>query len=194
MPDNINLLGLIAILFPRAKVIICQRDPRDVALSCWQIAFRTGSWNNNVDHLAQRLADFQRIKAHWERTPPLACLGVDYENLVGNLEPEARRMIDFIGLDWDPACVQFHSQSRVVRTPSLAQVRRPVHGRSVGHGDITKRLCDRFLERSNGTECSSRPPSEKKLRTDPRRINRTAVEGRETWPFPARHRSPAFDT
>ena len=71
MPDNVNYLGLIALLFPRAKVIICRRDPRDIAVSCWQIGFRSCPWNNDCDHIARRLADFQRILAHWEQVKPL---------------------------------------------------------------------------------------------------------------------------
>lgn len=131
-PDNLNYLGLIAWLLPRAKVIICRRDPRDIAISCWQIGFRTCPWNNDCDRIARRLADYQRMLAHWERVQPLPCLDLCYEEIVADLEMHARRLIDFVGLDWDPACLDFHSNPRAVRTPSLAQVRRPIHSRSAG--------------------------------------------------------------
>ena len=132
MPDNVNYLGLIALLFPRAKVIICRRDPRDIAVSCWQTGFRSCPWNNDCDHIARRLADYQRIVAHWERVRPLPCLDLQYEEMVADLERHARLLIDFVGLDWEPSCLEFHSNSRVVRTPSLAQVRQPIHSRSAG--------------------------------------------------------------
>ena len=132
MPDNVNHLGLIALLFPNAKVIICRRDPRDIAISCWQIGFRSCPWNNDWDHIARRLADYQRILAHWERVRPLPCLDLIYEDMVADLEHHARLLIDFVGLDWDPACLEFHSNPRAVRTPSLAQVRQPIHSRSSG--------------------------------------------------------------
>jgi tetratricopeptide (TPR) repeat protein len=132
MPDNVNYLGLIALLFPRAKVIICRRDPRDIAVSCWQTGFRTCPWNNNSDHIARRLADYQRMVAHWEHVKPLPCLELPYEDLVADLERHTRLLIDFVGLDWDPSCLEFHSNPRVVRTPSLAQVRQPIHSRSAG--------------------------------------------------------------
>jgi tetratricopeptide (TPR) repeat protein len=132
MPDNVIQLGLIALLFPNAKVIICRRDPRDIAVSCWQTGFRTSAWNNDWNHLARRLADYQRILAHWERVQPLPYLELRYEDMVAEFEHHARLLIDFVGLDWDPSCLEFHSNPRVVRTPSLAQVRQPIHSRSAG--------------------------------------------------------------
>lgn len=132
MPENLNHLGLIALLFSNAKVIICRRDPRDIALSCWQTGFRSCAWNNHWDHIARRLAGYQRMLAHWERVRPIPVLDLDYEDLVADLEQHARRLIDFIGLDWHPSCLEFHSNPREVRTPSLAQVRRPIHSRSAG--------------------------------------------------------------
>ena len=132
MPENLNQLGLIALLFPNAKVIICRRDPRDIAISCWQIGFRTCPWNNDWDRIARRLADYQRILAHWEGVRPLPYLDLFYEDMVADLEHHARLLIDFVGLDWDPACLAFHSNPRTVRTPSHAQVRQPIYSRSAG--------------------------------------------------------------
>jgi tetratricopeptide (TPR) repeat protein len=132
MPENINHLGLIAWLFPNAKVIICRRDPRDIAISCWQTGFRSCPWNNDPDHIARRLADFQRVLAHWERAQPLPCLELIYEDMVADLEQHAQRLIEFVGLEWDPVCLEFYSNPRTVRTPSLAQVRQPIHARSAG--------------------------------------------------------------
>ncbi len=132
MPDNVNYLGLISLLFPNAKVIICRRDPRDIAISCWQTGFRSCPWNNDWDRIARRLADYQRILAHWERVRPLSYFDLQYEEMVADLEHHAPLLIDFVGLEWDPACLEFHTNPRAVRTPSLAQVRQPIHSRSSG--------------------------------------------------------------
>ena len=132
MPDNINHLGLIATLLPDARAIICRRDPRDIALSCWQTGFRACPWNNDWDHIAGRLADYQRVLRHWKGHPPLATFDLSYEELVSDLEQHARLLIDFVGLEWDPSCLEFHSNPRVVRTPSRVQVRQPIHSRSAG--------------------------------------------------------------
>jgi tetratricopeptide (TPR) repeat protein len=131
MPDNIRFLGLIGVLWPGARVILCRRDLRDIAISCWQTGYAF-LWSKNWDHIAQRFAVYQRIADHWRRTKPLDWHEVSYENLVGDLEPNARRLIDFVGLEWDPSCLQFHSTRRVVRTPSMMQVRQPIHSGSLG--------------------------------------------------------------
>jgi tetratricopeptide (TPR) repeat protein len=131
-PDNFNHLGLIGLCWPEARVIVCHRDPRDVAVSCWQMGLATAPWSNDWDHIARRFADHQRILEHWRQIRPLGWLDVAYENLVNDLEGQARCMIEYLGLDWDPACLEFHTNGRAVRTPSLVQVRQPVHTRSVG--------------------------------------------------------------
>jgi tetratricopeptide (TPR) repeat protein len=132
MPDNVNYVGLIAMLFPRANIIVCRRDPRDVALSCWQSGIRACPWSNDWDHIARRLADYQRVLAHWREVQPMPWLEIQYEDMVANFERNARRLIDFVGLEWHPACLEFHSNRRTVRTPSYAQVRQPINSGSVG--------------------------------------------------------------
>ncbi len=132
MPDNVELLGLIAVLWPGSNVILCKRDLRDIAVSCWSAGFETNPWTNNWELMARHFADYLRLVEHWRRIRPLETLEVRYETLVADLEAEARRMIDFLGLDWNPACLDFQATRRVVRTASLVQVRQPVHSRSIG--------------------------------------------------------------
>ncbi len=132
MPDNVQLLGLIAVLWPGSHVIVCNRDVRDIAVSCWFTGFETNPWTNSWELMARWFADHQRILEHWRRTQPVKCLEVGYENLVGDLQGHARRMVEFLELDWDPACLDFQTSRRVVRTASLVQVRQPLHSRSVG--------------------------------------------------------------
>jgi hypothetical protein len=123
---------MIALLWPGARVILCGRDLRDIAVSCWQAGFKTNPWSNDWDNIARRFADHQQIVDHWKQTKPLEWLDVRYEELVGDLEGQARRLIDFVGLEWESACLEFHLTRRVVRTPSLVQVRQPIHSQSVG--------------------------------------------------------------
>jgi len=132
MPDNIDLLGLIAMLWPGARVIVCQRDLRDVAVSCWQTGFASIRWANDHEHIARRFADQKRILDYWRRTEPVAWLDVSYENLVNDVEGQSRRLIDFLGLEWSPVCLRFHTTRRVVRSASQVQVRQPIYSHSVG--------------------------------------------------------------
>jgi tetratricopeptide (TPR) repeat protein len=131
MPDNYLYLGLLATLFPRAKYIHCRRDPRDVAVSCWMTNFRSIRWASDPEHIASRFREYQRIMEHWRRVLPVPLLEVDYEETVADLEGVARRMIAWSGLDWEPACLDFHATARPVRTASVAQVRQPLYGKSV---------------------------------------------------------------
>jgi hypothetical protein len=118
MPDNFNLLGPIALLWPKARVILCGRDPRDIARSCWQTSFATNPWTNSCEHIARRFADHERMLAHWKETKPIDWLEVLYEELVCELESNAWDLIGFLGVDWEPACLEFHKTRRVVRTAS----------------------------------------------------------------------------
>jgi hypothetical protein len=108
-----------------------RRDPRDIALSCWMTNFRSIHWANDPDHLAGRIRDHSRITAHWQAVLPLQVHEVVYEQLVDHFEDEARRLVAACGLEWDPACLEFHQTVRPVRTASVTQVRQPLYSRSV---------------------------------------------------------------
>jgi tetratricopeptide (TPR) repeat protein len=131
-PENDQYLGLIAILWPTARVILCRRDPRDVAVSCWRTNLPATPWSSDWNHVAQLFSDNQRLMEHWRKARPLEWLDLDYEELVGDLECQSRRLIEFLGLEWAPECLSFHENRRVVRTPSLVQVRQPLYSDSIG--------------------------------------------------------------
>jgi len=132
MPENYQLLGWIATLFPGARIIHCRRDVRDVALSCWLTNFTQIRWANDLEHVAARIHEYLRIMEHWRRVLPLSLLEVDYEQLVASPEETNRRLLAFLGLEWDPGCLNFHKTDRLVSTASAAQVRQPLYQTSVG--------------------------------------------------------------
>ncbi|WP_048441933.1 tetratricopeptide repeat-containing sulfotransferase family protein [Caenimonas sp. SL110] len=131
MPDNYLYLGMIALMFPRATLIHVRRDLRDVAVSCWQTPFRSMRWADDMHDLAHRIGNYQRLSEHWLAVLPGRVHEVHYERLVGDFEPQARRLVVACGLEWEPACLAFHQNSRPVRTASLAQVRQPLYARSL---------------------------------------------------------------
>jgi tetratricopeptide (TPR) repeat protein len=132
MPENYFSLGLLAVLFPRAKFIHCRRDLRDVAVSCWMTHFRKVRWASDQVHLASRFRQYQRLMEHWRTVLPAPLLEVDYEETVADLEGAARRLVAWCGLVWEPECLEFHRAQRPVRTASAVQVRQPVFRTSVG--------------------------------------------------------------
>jgi tetratricopeptide (TPR) repeat protein len=133
MPDNVYRLGLIQLLFPKARVILCRRDPRDTCLSCYFQWFSIGNIFafDLADCGHQHLAT-DRIAAHWRDALPLPMLEMQYEELVADLEGQSRRMIKFLGLPWNPACLEFHRTPTTVQTASAWQVRQPLYQKSVG--------------------------------------------------------------
>jgi tetratricopeptide (TPR) repeat protein len=131
MPENYLYLGLLASLFPRAKLIHCRRDLRDVALSCWMTHFREIRWANDQRHIASRFHEYRHMMEHWRKVLPVPLLEVDYEETVADLEGVARKLVAWCGLAWEPACAAFHQAKRPVRTASAAQVRQPVYRTSV---------------------------------------------------------------
>ncbi len=131
LPDKYMYIGLLAAMFPNAVFIRCRRDLRDVAVSCWMSDFRAVRWANDPGHIGARFRQFRRLTDHWSQTFPVPILEVNYEDTVSDLEGVARRLLDGCGLEWDPACLEFHRTKRVVRTASLTQVRQPIYTSSV---------------------------------------------------------------
>jgi hypothetical protein len=131
-PDNYLFLGLLSALFPRAKFIHCRRDLRDVAVSCWMTRFTFFRWTNDPEHIVARFREYQRLMEHWRTVLPVSLLEIDYEETVTDLPSVARRLVEWCGLDWEPACLTFHEGKRPVRTASVIQVRQPVYTRSLG--------------------------------------------------------------
>ncbi len=132
MPENTLYLGLLAAMFPRARLIHCRRDPCDVALSCWMTHFGELRWACDPDHIASRINEYRRLMDHWQRVLPVPIFELEYETMVADLEGVSRRLVAWCGLDWDPACLAFHQTRRPVRTTSVAQVRQPVYTSSIG--------------------------------------------------------------
>ena len=145
MPDNYLYLGLIVTLFPRARIIHCRRDLRDVALSCWRTSFGAIRWASDLQDIAARFADYQRLMDHWERTLPVGVLEVNYEETVADPESAARRLVSHVDLDWHPACSAPHEHQRPIRTASLIQVRQPVYSHSVGRCQHYERVLESLI-------------------------------------------------
>jgi tetratricopeptide (TPR) repeat protein len=132
MPENYFHLGLIATLFPKARVIHCQRDPIDVCLSCYMQNFREAIFACDLEDLGVYYQEYERLMRHWRAVLPMRVLDVRYEELVGDQETVSRELISFCGLDWDDRCLAFHENSQWVRTASRVQVRQPMYRSSVG--------------------------------------------------------------
>ena len=132
LPFNFLHLGLIALLFPGARVIHCRREPLDNALSCYFTAFvEQIQFSNDLRTLGRYYVDYARLMDHWRAVLPLHLLEVQYESLVTDTENVVREMVAHCGLAWEEQCLRFHRTERGVTTPSRWQVRQPVYSSSV---------------------------------------------------------------
>ncbi len=131
---NFELLGLIHLCLPNARIIHCRRDPRDTCVSCFSTRFSGGHpYAYDLRELGRYWRLYDGLMAHWRAVlPPGRIFEVDYEALVEDLEGWAKRLIAHLGLPWDDACLRFHDSKREVRTASFAQVRQPIYTGSVG--------------------------------------------------------------
>ena len=131
--SNNRMIGVIARLFPRSRIIHALRDPRDVAVSCFMGGFNNATypWTTRIDWIAAAWAQSERLMQHWKRETDLPILDVRYEDVVTNPDTEFPRFIQFLGLPWDEGCKRFHESRRTVRTLSYDQVNRPLYATSV---------------------------------------------------------------
>jgi hypothetical protein len=131
--SNHQALGLIALLFPDAKVLHCRRDPRDSGLSAFFLEFQRNElpWTYHLDHVARYYREHRRLDRHWQAHLPLDVLEVPYEELVAAPEAWTRRALAFLDLKWDAACLGYAATERPVFTASALQVREKAHTRAV---------------------------------------------------------------
>lgn len=132
MPHNFQLLGLVALLLPNARIVHCRRDPIDNCVSCFMQHFlETHGYNANLAKLGLYYREYHRLMEHWRRVLPIEIFDIGYETLIGDQEGSSRALIAHLGLEWDDACLAFHQTERAVQTPSRWQVRQPIHKNSI---------------------------------------------------------------
>lgn len=131
---NMVLLGLIHVVFPQAHIIHCRRDPLDTCVSCFTRHFTTGhDFSYELGELGRFYHLYEELMQHWNHVlPAMRILEMHYEEVVNDFETQARRLIEFCGLEWNAACLHFYENRRPVRTASLTQVRQPIYASSVG--------------------------------------------------------------
>ncbi len=132
MPHNYLHLGLITVLFPRARIIHCRRDPMDVCASAYFQNFKWMTHACRLEDIAFYHRHYQRLMEHWRRVLPMPIREVVYEELVADPEPMSRQLVAYCGLKWDERCLNFHRTERAVQTASKLQVRQPIYKRAVG--------------------------------------------------------------
>ncbi|HCR86248.1 MAG TPA: hypothetical protein DIV86_06180 [Alphaproteobacteria bacterium] len=133
MPGNFFYVGLIHMALPKAKIIHSMRDPMDTCFSNYSRLFNeTMSFAYSLEELGEYYNCYKKTMDHWKKVLPKGTiLDVQYEDVVDDLEKQAKRLIKHCGLKWDNSCLDFHNNKRYVKTASVAQVREPIYKSSV---------------------------------------------------------------
>ena len=132
-PENFRFAGLIHLALPNAHIIHVYRNPIDTCLSCFSKRFVDNlPYTYDLAELGRYYRAYEKLMAHWRGVMPRnAMLEVQYEEVVADLEGQARRIVAYCGLEWDARCLDFHRTKRPVRTASATQVRQPIYKSSV---------------------------------------------------------------
>ena len=131
LPGNFARIGLIKTLFPHARIVHCQRNPLDNCISLFFHNFMALSCSFELKELGQYYLDHQRLMSHWQNLFPGEIFTLRYEELVMDQERVSRQLVDYLGLEWDDQCLDFHNNERKVMTPSNMQVRQPIYKHSM---------------------------------------------------------------
>jgi tetratricopeptide (TPR) repeat protein len=132
MPHNFETLGFIALLFPNARVIHCRRNPADTCWSCYQNRLNSShAYSKDLTTLGLYYREYMRLMEHWRKVLPIPIYESRYEELTSEPEASVRKLLDYVGLSWNPACLEFYKGGATVSTISRQQVRQPVYRSSV---------------------------------------------------------------
>jgi tetratricopeptide (TPR) repeat protein len=127
MPNNFRHIGLIHLMLPNAKIIDARREPMACCFGNLKQLFANGQeFTYSIEDIARYYRTYLDLMQHWETVLPGRILRVEHESVVDDLEGNVRRILNFCGLDFEPACVEFHKTARSVRTASSEQVRQPI--------------------------------------------------------------------
>jgi hypothetical protein len=127
MPNNFRHLGLIHLMLPNARIIDARREPMGCCFSNLKQLFANGQeFTYGIEDIARYYRTYLELMRHWDRVLPGRVLRVYHEDVVDDLEGNVRRLLEFCGLEFEPACIEFHKTVRSVRTASSEQVRQPI--------------------------------------------------------------------
>ena len=128
MPNNFIHIGLIRLILPNAIIIDARRSPMACCFSGFKQLFAEGQdFSYNLEDIGRYYQAYLKIMAHWDAVLPGHVLTVNHEDVVDDLEKQVRRMLDFVGLEFEQSCVDFHKTKRNIKTPSSEQVRQPIY-------------------------------------------------------------------
>jgi hypothetical protein len=147
MPGNCNFVGLINAILPNAKIIHSRRHPVETCLSCYRIHFAEGhQWTYNLRELGRHYKRYWNLMKYWREEFPGVMYEVRYEDNVADVEAQAKKLIEYLGLEWNENCLNFYNIDRPVMTASVTQVRKPIYTTSTNRWRKYEKYLEPLLE------------------------------------------------
>jgi tetratricopeptide (TPR) repeat protein len=156
MPDNFLRIGLIKVLFPKARIIHCQRNALDTCVSIFLnfINIKGNEYSFDLNEIGNYYLDYLKLMAHWNNLFPSGIYNVQYEELVENQSMISQQLIGFLGLEWDEKCIDYVNNDRAVTTASTIQVREPIFRKSVNRWKLYENDLESLLKVFKDSEAS----------------------------------------
>ena len=133
LPLNSLYVGLIRLALPNAKIIYVQRHPMDTFYAIFKQCFTQGyPFSYDLTELCQYQIAHHKLMKHWQQELAQDLYSLSYESLVGDIEGETRKLLNYCDLSWQNECIEFHQNKTATTTASAAQVRQPLYSSSIG--------------------------------------------------------------
>jgi len=148
MPANFNFLGLIHLMLPNAKIVHVKRNPVDTCVSCYTRLFNKSQLQSyDLKEIGRYYRNYATLMEHWRKVLPAGSFyEIQYEDIISDAEGQSRALIEYCGLEWDDACLNFHKTERNIRTASVTQVRQPIYNTSVEKWRHYEKYLDPLLD------------------------------------------------
>ena len=130
---NFKWIGLIKLILPNAKIVSCTRNSKDICLSIFKNYFTNNELNfaYDIDEIVSYYNLYFKLMNHWRNILPNYIYDINYEKLIKEPEPQVKDMLKYCNLDWDPNCLKFYNNMRIVKTASDTQVRKKIYTSSI---------------------------------------------------------------
>ena len=145
-PQNFMWIGIIKSVFPNAKFIHCERNPKDNCLSIYKNLFDGDiNWSYNTDTIVQYFKHYKKIMSYWSKDYASSIYTVNYENLISNSETKIRELLDFCDVDFEQNCIEFYNNKRPIKTVSINQARQPIYKSSINNNQNFEKYLNNFF-------------------------------------------------
>ena len=149
-PQNFMWIGIIKSIFPNAKFIHCERNPKDNCLSIYKNLFDGDiNWSYNTDTIIQYFNNYKKIMSHWMKDYASSIYTMKYENLISNSEANIRELLDFCEIKFEQNCVEFYNNKRPIKTVSINQARQPIYKSSLNNNQNFEKYLSNFFNQLN---------------------------------------------